>query len=82
MQATTDTAAHRRTYPSDTQPSASAAFITFTHTDTTVASITHASAACTFTTECTIAPLSFVWYPWVGGLVAFFYGWLLSDQHH
>ncbi len=24
-------------------------------------------------------PLSFVWYPWVGGLVAFFFGWLLSD---
>ena len=24
-------------------------------------------------------PLSFFWFPWIGGLVAFFFGWLLSD---
>ena len=27
----------------------------------------------------TYVTLSFVWYPWIGGLVAFFFGWLLSD---
>lgn len=26
-----------------------------------------------------VVPLSFVWYPWVGGLVAFLFGWWLSD---